>query len=292
MIKLESGPATKDRNYWLIMTIVAFGLTAYFLYDGFYGYPQANLAEARKLLNVEGQLTLEILGEHPTKDDAEKIRTEKLNDPEEIRNRLGKPIAVENVGPGQLRLLYASQYGRLVVPVINDRVDATGVQWQAWKYDKGDIQGQFYSAIAGTLGLLFFLYRTIRAATLRVVIDDDGVRYANRQIPWDAIQSVRDYNRKGWVDMYYATAAGEKRVRIDNQKVARFNEIVDTICQEKGFENPLPPTDQQETDAPTPEGLDVQQSDQDAPQQNPSDADTPNAQDDTDNTNDPNRPVP
>ncbi len=75
--------------------------------------------------------------------------------------------------------------------------------------------------------------------TLRVVIDEEGMTYAAKRIPFEAMTALRDYNRKGWVDLYYRTDAGQKRLRLDNQKVAKFDEIAEVICQAKNFENPI-----------------------------------------------------
>ena len=42
MVLLESGPARMDRNYWFIVGLAFVAFSAYFLYDGAYGYPGRN----------------------------------------------------------------------------------------------------------------------------------------------------------------------------------------------------------------------------------------------------------
>ena len=63
--------------------------------------------------------------------------------------------------------------------------------------------------------------------------------YGNERIAFADMVSLRDYNRKGWVDLYYRAGSQEKRLRIDNQKIAKFDEIIELICRKCGFENPV-----------------------------------------------------
>jgi hypothetical protein len=63
--------------------------------------------------------------------------------------------------------------------------------------------------------------------------------YGGRLIPWDSMTALRDYSPKGWVDLYHTAQGRERKLRLDNQRVRRFDEIVEAICARKGFADPV-----------------------------------------------------
>ena len=255
-MRLESGPAGYDRNYNLVIMLVGILLGAYFLYDYQIGYPKKNLEAAQKALtpllgakNVPTELS-----EHPTGPEIEDLKKE-LNEissrpvsPNDIRTTLGEPLfAMPNEdGTGALEH-FVSIYGMARVPITHGRVDPALIHWQPWEKSKDEIRLQLYCAIVTFAFALFMFTRVYRAAALRVVIDDEGLTYAKRRIPFDNMVRLCDYSRKGWVDLYYRHGPQERKLRIDNQKVRKFDEIIDTLCAAKGFEDPR--TVSQEVDA-------------------------------------------
>jgi len=70
-----------------------------------------------------------------------------------------------------------------------------------------------------------------------MTIDDEGMVYDGQRIAFADMVSLRDYSPKGWIDLYYRVGEREKRLRLDNEKVLRFDEIVDALCKAKGFRN-------------------------------------------------------
>jgi hypothetical protein len=240
------------------------GVTAWFVYDGAVGWPSATRAEAQKKLPaaIDPSVLYEQLGAHPTKDAYEAYVAELKGRPPgsagvtltEFEQRLGKPVfAKSGTVAGNRVYYYASKDGYTAA-----EFDASGVlkpasiaPWIVWYKTQEDITAQFYFALIPAVFIPWFLYKTVRAATLRVVVDDAGVHYGGRRISWDSVRDMRDYNEKGWVDMYYVSGSGkEKRLRWDNEKVLRFEEIVTAICERKGFSNPIPrPSAREESEA-------------------------------------------
>lgn len=246
-MRIESGPASGERNYWLIVSIVCVGLTLYFIYDGAIGWPETNVAEALKRLPVliEREMTeaqIRALPARPTKADYEVVKREKFTRIEQVRSALGaeQPIAVKS-GGGETVEFYASREGVAKIVLRGGVVDPERLPpWEAWYKPQAEIQQQFLWAVLPGLFAMYAFYRVYDAVSLRVVVDDTGLKYAARTIPFDAMVSLRDYSPKGWVDLYYRTDGGrESRLRLDNQKVREFDAIVGRIATVKGWENPV-----------------------------------------------------
>jgi hypothetical protein len=246
---LKSGPAAMDRVYWSVVTIACLAFAAYFFYDGKWGYLKKNRSAATQRLPalIERPIDQVELGDSPTKADFESLKAdlERLREsgqptlPEQVHQALGPPVHTKRTGPGETVEYFISVYGCAAVPINNDRVNPSAMAWTAWLKTKEQIQQQYYWGLIPLVIGLYAGLRAYRAMTLRVVIDEEGMTYAGKRIPFEAMTALRDYNRKGWVDLHYGTDAGEQRLRLDNQKVAKFDEIAEAICQAKGFENPV-----------------------------------------------------
>jgi len=239
-MRLESGPAAYDRNYYLIFLLLCVALGAYFFYDYTIGYPKKNREAARKLLApmVGADVDPKTLGETPTKPMFDELKKSQPTDLATVRDKLGKPFQRKEFEDGSVVEYFASSYGMAVVPSRNDRVNPQQMDWTTWSKSKEDIRIQLYCALIALAIGLYVLYRVYRAVTLRVVIDDEGMLYAARRIPFENMTRLCDYSRKGWVDLYYRHGDQQRKLRIDNQKVRKFDEIIHTLCEAKGFEDP------------------------------------------------------
>lgn len=238
-MRLESGPAKKDALWQLGRAIVFLGFAAYFTYDGLIGYPAHNEREARTQLSAPtpfgGRVNYDLLGDKPDIGEYEQLR--KLKQPiprDQVADILGKPQLTETEGP-RTREYFVSKYGYATITFEANR--AVGVNWTQWYKSKANVQAQYYWALIPLLPGLYFLWKLLKALTLRVTLDDNGMDYAGRQITYADMVSLRDYSPKGWIDLYYKDAGRERRLRLDNEKVLLFDEIVDAICQVKGFPN-------------------------------------------------------
>lgn len=238
-MRLESGPAKKDALWQLGRTIVFLGFAGYFIYDGLWGYPAANEREARKQLTAPtpfgGRVNYDVLGDKPDIGEFEQLR--KLSQPvarNDVLEVLGQPQLSEAEGP-RIREYFVSKYGYATITFEASRV--AGVNWTQWYKSKAGVTSQFYWALIPLIPGLYFLWKLIKAVTLRVTLDDNGMDYAGTQITYSDMVALRDYSPKGWIDLYYKDAGRERRLRLDNEKVLLFDEIVDALCQVKGFPN-------------------------------------------------------
>ncbi|MFQ5807614.1 MAG: hypothetical protein ACE5I3_14295 [Phycisphaerae bacterium] len=252
-MRLESGPAAYDRNYYLIFLLVCVALGTYFCYDYAAGYPNKNREHAQTgltLLFGADKVPAE-LAETPTKSMFDDLAKTRPTSPDAVREKLGQPFETIQAGSETVEY-FVSAYGMGTVPIVRGQVDPKRMRWETWYKSKDEIQFQLYFALVAFAIGLYVLYRVYKAATLRVAIDDGGMVYAGRRIPFDNMTRLCDYSRKGWVDLYYRHGQGQRKLRIDKQKVRKFGEIIDTLCEATGFEDPRqavePPEATKETD--------------------------------------------
>jgi hypothetical protein len=239
---LESGPAKMDRYYWLGVTLLCFGLGAWFVYDGAAGYKNKNRAEARKYLPgiLEGRdVGAVAFPESPSEGEFNALKARAPRTLDEVRQAFGQPAHTRTVGPGEVVEYFVSVYGAAVVPARNGQVEASKLEWRRWYKNEEEIRNQYFFALIPFAVGAYSAVRFFRAASLRVRVDEAGLTYAGRFIPFAAMKSLRDYSPKGWVDLYYEAGGEERKLRLDNQKVDKFDELVDAICTAKGYENPV-----------------------------------------------------
>jgi hypothetical protein len=88
------------------------------------------------------------------------------------------------------------------------------------------------------------LIHVVRVRRTWLELDDTGLTYRGAgPIAWVQMKRLDTarFREKGWVDLYYDDKGTERRLRIDEYHIAAFDEVIDAICQKRGFENPLPP---------------------------------------------------
>ncbi len=239
-MRLESGPARTDTLWNAGVLIACVALAGWFFYDWRVGYPKANREIAqRRLAELLGRADRvpDPLPDKPTKDDFVRLQKRKVSDLREVRRLLGEPLTTKRDAGRQIDY-YASAYGLGMVPHVGNRVFIEEIRWDKWEHTYAEIQQQYWCALIALLFGAYFAWRTFRSATLRVVLDDDGIVYAGKRIQWDAVERLDNYSPKGWVDLFYQLNGREHKIRLDNQKVARFDEIIDAICERKGFADP------------------------------------------------------
>ena len=255
-MRLESGPALYDRMYFLGFLILCIGLGGYFYYDYTIGYPAENIEQAHKVLQplLGSSLDTTTFPERPTKNDFDAMFAAQPATTTELHAHAGfeQPLFTRQADTSNETVEYhVSQYGYAPIKVAGTRVVASSLVWNTWFKTKEEIQLQFWFAMACAAVGLFALHRFYRASTLRAMIDDEGMTYGSQRIPFTAMNSLQDYSRKGWVDLYYGEGDQRKKLRIDNQKILKFDEIITALCEAKGFEDPRPPAEEEEA-APAP----------------------------------------
>ena len=239
-MRLESGPAKADSVWQLVRAVLFLGFAAYFVYDGAVGYPNRNRAEAERALAADpfgGRVKVDGLGEVPDRADFEKFRKTYPASAtlEQVHDGFGTPTLVDR--PYEY---FVSRYGYAQITVVPGTNISTGAMtFKPWAKSKEEIQQQYLWAIVPLIPGLWFLWRLFKAVTLRVVIDDEGMTYGGQRIAFADMVSLRDYSPKGWIDLYYKVPGGtdELKLRLDNEKVLLFDDIVAAICEAKHFKN-------------------------------------------------------
>jgi hypothetical protein len=241
-MRLQSGPARGDAIYFSGFVLLCLFMAGWFYRDYRWGYIEKNRIEARKQLTGPIQAAKQTMpatfGAKISK--AEFDAAKASGKIEDIRRAFGEPLLRNESVPGEVLEIYVSDYGRAEVPLRNGAPVADKMTWTTWYKDREEVEGQLYWAMIPLALSLYAMLRLGRAVSLRAVIDDSGLTYGGKHIPFASMTRLTDYSKKGWVDLYYTTAAGEQKLRIDNQKIAKFDEIIDELCREKGFPDPRP----------------------------------------------------
>jgi len=241
-MRVESGPARLDALFKLGFTILCIGFGFYFVYDGKIGYIAKNREQARKQLSsiAPGKPLPEEFGPTPTAADFEAFVESKATDLAALHEALGEPFYTRVESPSLSAEYFVSDYGMATVRIELGRVVPGQMGWTKWAKTKDEIESQFYWAIVSFAVGLYAAYCTFRAATLKVVVDDHGMRYGRKRIPAEGMKRLVDFNKKGWVDLYYEEGGRDRRLRIDNQRVKLFDPIIDALCALKSFPDPRP----------------------------------------------------
>lgn len=241
---LESGPASRDRNYNIIFALVLVAFSGYFYYDGKWGYISKNREDARRFLASFAPKDAAFPDEFgPTPDEPDYRRLAQVAPItiDQVRDTLKMRAQYTARGPaGETTAEYfVSDYGVITVPVNGERV-AGEVKWQPWAKSRSEIEAQFYWALAPLVLAAVFVSRVIRNLRLRVTIDEQGMTYAGLRISVANMRRLAEYSPKGLASLYYVERDGgpERRLRLDDQKVQKFDEIIDVLCRLKGFPDP------------------------------------------------------
>lgn len=239
-MRLQSGPANYDRLYNAFVLALCFGLGGYFFYDWKIGYPQRNYSEAKKQLSAlmnAGEIPAQ-LPPKPTDSDFEAFRKLRNSDAAALRSAFGQPLTSKPGPAGSSIEYYVSATGMATATVTSGKLSLDDLQWTKWYKSQSEVNQQWWCGLVAAVVGAYFLPRTLRSFLLTASIDDQGLTYAGQKIAFDAMKRLTDYNPKGWVDLYYAEGGQEKKLRFDNQKIAKFDEIIDEICKAKGFPDP------------------------------------------------------
>lgn len=240
---IVSGPAKAEPLWQLVRTVLFLGFAGWFVLDGAVLWPNKVVSEAKKELQKpdpwQGKVTYESLPPAPSNVEFERLKVSGATTADQVAQHLGQPTFERPDGRTRALRYYVSKWGYAVVSFDSGRPELAGAAWKDWFKTPSDIQGQFYWALIPALPGLYFLWLLIKAVTLKVVLDDEGLNYAGKRIPYDAITGLRGYSPKGLIDLFYNEGGVEKKIRFDNEKFALFDEIVAAISERKGFINEI-----------------------------------------------------
>jgi hypothetical protein len=240
--------------YQLAFFVAAVAFGGWFLYDWKIGYPEKNRTEAITKLpafaedpSLKAEELYDKLDEKPNSSDFAKLEKSLAatdgtsKDLAQIEAIVGKPD-LERRDADRRLFFYLSKTGGLKVEERNGVVQpiTPAKSWKTWNKSHEEVENQKWWGLIPIVLSLLFLRKFLQAITLRARLEENEMVYGGTVIPYSQIESIQDYNPKGWVDVYYRDAANRrKKLRIDNQKIEKFEPLVDELCRIKGVPNPI-----------------------------------------------------
>ncbi len=252
MNRIESGP-TGERVVRGLIYILFFGaFSLYFAYDGYIGYPKENLkvfvqrlpqpAQGQPI-TYDARVTKKNIAERvaPLLEQKRSLRRE------ELVAILGEPAYEDkDTKPGVERLYFIGPAVRLDVELAGGQLlwPVGPNQWdfsESVNRSEASLATQKLLAVLVGLATIVLIVHLFRVLTTRVALDDDGLNYNGKLIPWDRMTGLdaERYRTKGYVTLEYLDGDATRSLRFDSYHVKAFKEILTAICDRKGFANPL-----------------------------------------------------
>lgn len=249
---IESGPTgeRKVRSSLLFLMVLVFGL--WFAYDGWIGYPGENYRENLEQLPSEQREAIKDIRVYESVNEESSLTANQL-----IKRFHGKPDTVRSKleslfgGPPSFKtkdtMYYFGPAYRVIIPLDFNSTDDRRVLGRATEKSATDILFQKGLGIGLLVFAAYLLFFVLRVRRTRLVLNDSGLEYYGAEpVTWEAMQAldISHFSRKGRVDLVYDDHGTQRRVRLDEYHLEKFDEVVDEICARKGFENPLPTTEE------------------------------------------------
>lgn len=272
-MRIESGTTSEDFIKSLLFLVLVLVFAAWFGYDGFYGYPAKNLKWAKQHMEpkpedlsynraVNKQNLLAVFQEMEVRNGVPEERREEEGTywffGPELKIEDGPPISSVTDVLGEPAMEHEGVYW-FVGPAMyakfetyRDNVEQIQFAESSEKSESSLMGQKIFGLLCLGIGIIFAIKLALTAGR-KTVLDDSGLRIRGKHIPWEQMKELdtTDYQRKGWLDLIYEANGQAKPVRLDSYRIARFKEIINEICERKGFENPIQsaPDDTQTTQA-------------------------------------------
>jgi len=248
MKPIISGTTTERMLRSGLVALLISVFAGWYLYDGFVGYPRANLAALLSLLGREGAAPPPIDPAVTAEAARQEVAVlERGGDPEEVYRRRGPPslqheMHVYYVGPGGY-LRFEIERGRIVRP-----------EWVPGAHSETDLRWQKVIGFGLAAVALILVARFLIVVTTRAALSEAGLKAPGRPlIPWEAMRAVSadEFGRTATAEITYADGERTATARLDGYVIARLPEIIAEICEEKGLPNPLAPGPAAAAEAPS-----------------------------------------
>jgi hypothetical protein len=254
MERIESGTTGERRIRCLIFIAMCVIFCVWFAYDGWVGYAQENLKWAAQNL-PPGAPPMDELKTNPKVTLASLV---KFRDRVKIEGKVftrddfdalfGEPAYVDTNGD-ETTLYYIGPAVFLSVMLSDGQFVYQGEQRFKEKvkaeenrqHGEGSIRAQQNWSIGLGIIIIIAILQFIRIVRTKVVVDDEGLTYNSKRIPWDAMVELdaSRYHSKGWVELEFTAGDETDSLRIDSYKVQKFREVVGAIVERKGFADPF-----------------------------------------------------
>jgi hypothetical protein len=221
------------------------GFSAWSFRDAYYAYPRENMERTLKdKLGVGVPDPPPALHKEITAESVEGI--ESIGSLSEISARLG--VEPYRHPEHENMVLFFGPGGSLPVEVKGDAI--TPGEWIDGPSHGGtDLALQKVMAYGLAPVGIALLIQLIRVLTTRVRLDEGGLSVRGKPaIPFDAMTgfSAEMYKKRGWLELHYLLNGQAAKVRLDDYVIKEFRTIIEAICERKGFDNPLPPPEDEE----------------------------------------------
>lgn len=241
---IESGPNTERSIRNLLMLLMVAFFAAWFAYDGWIGYPAKNFEDLLKQMPPD-------LREKAAKAAVYPSITEALLPQIEAATKAISPAAAKEMlasavgGPPSLETPDTWFYFGPAMGYKLSIERGAPVRFAAMRTPKSamDIRLQRYLAMGLMALTAYLVVFNLMLRRTRMVLNDVGLTVAGTgPIPWSAMKSL-DISRfadKGWVDLIYDDHGTQRTLRLNEYHHSAFDDVIDALCRQKGFENPLP----------------------------------------------------
>lgn len=268
-MRIESGPTGERKVRTLLLFLMVAVFAAWFAYDGLVGYPKENFKEHLDQLSPEDRAKAESAPSYGSVDATKTVIVRAIIKGDMNRlEKLAPELALSQAEKSALSRKELDAQRATLTKLMGGPPSYEAVD--AWHYfgpsfrmrirlENGKPNGQvlarkavktsttiaWQKGIAVVLGVLalYLLWFLLKVRSTWLVLDDQGLDYRGRaKASWDAMKKLDTsrFHDKGYVDLVYEEGGREKRVRLDEYHLARFDDIIDEICAHKHFENPLP----------------------------------------------------
>ncbi len=250
-MRIESGVAKRAviRKGMIVGLLLIFA--AWFGYDGWVGYPRANMKDAKanfpvvpaEAVTQNSAVTAEsakVLADRLAKD---RSRTLTLAD---LEQQWGKPAydgpaqAGGEASAGRVAF-FVGTYGWVKVTLAGDTV--TEVQWYPAGHDYSAVVVQKLLAAVLAVIAMIPLGLLLASMSARYVLDDEGLSVPGKGlIRYDRMVGVdmKELQKQGIVRLQYKTQKDEEATLVLDEEVCdKFEEIVLNLCDKKGWQQEL-----------------------------------------------------
>lgn len=243
-MQIESGPNTERTIRNLLMLLMVAFFAAWFAYDGWVGYPSKNFEDLLKQMPPE-------LREKATSAVVYPSITEAILPVMEEAKQAPSAVAARDIletavgGPPSLESPDTWFY---FGPALGFKLTferGAPARLAAMRTPKSamDIRLQQYIAMGLMALTAYLLVFNLMLRRTRMRLDDAGLTVSGTgPIPWSAMKSldISRFAAKGWVDLIYDDHGSQRTLRLNEYHHSAFDDVIDALCRQKGFENPLP----------------------------------------------------
>lgn len=251
-MRIESGVAKRAlmRQGLIVAMLLAFA--CWFGWDGWVGYPQLNMEEAKKNFPVvpqaavpqNSEVTDKSAKDFQTKIKEDTSRQLTMTDLERVWGKpayLGAAEASASASSSGRAAFFVGNYGWAKVALARDTV--SDIEWHDASKDFSSILVQKLLAAALVVGSMIPLGMLLGQMASKYVLDDEGLTVPKAgQIRYDQMTGIdlADLQKRGVVRLKYQDAKGQPQTAaLYEDTIEKFDDIVLTLCEKKGWQQQL-----------------------------------------------------